>query len=157
MKKNNKGFTLIELLAVIVVLAILILLAMPKVTSMMEKARKNSFAVEASEIVKVAQTAYSDSILSGDDNVKSCFTVDQLISGGFLDKKKDEITGYVEFKQSDSTDAYIVIAEFNSNGYNISDKEENFDKNKNGKFTGEDAEKGTKTITTPGACKTTTE
>ena len=34
-KVNNKGFTLIELLAVIVILAILIMVAMPAVTSLM--------------------------------------------------------------------------------------------------------------------------
>ena len=42
MKNNKKGFTLVELLAVIVVLAIIILIAMPSVMSAMDKARRNA-------------------------------------------------------------------------------------------------------------------
>ncbi len=80
---NKKGFTLVELLAVIVVLAILILLAMPRVTTMMEKARVNSFVVEANEIMKVAQTAYNDKVFDDDSTSgPTCFTVDKIIDGG---------------------------------------------------------------------------
>lgn len=153
MKKNNKGFTLIELLAVIVVLAILILLAMPKVTSMMEKARKNSFAVEANEIVKIAQTAYSDKILEGTDAGSiTCFTVDQLIDDGYLDKKKNEITGYVKFSTANDSATYTIKSFFVSKGYYIDDT----DGEKNGKFVGGNSTKGTKTYTTPDDCTTTT-
>ena len=97
-KLSKKGFTLVELLAVIVVLAILVLLAMPRVTSMMEKARQNSFTVEANEIQKVAQTVYNDHLLSGTDDAKNgvaCYTVDELIDGGYLDKDKGEVVGAV--------------------------------------------------------------
>jgi len=93
MKKN--GFTLVELLAVIVVLAILVLLAMPRVTTMMENARINSFVVEGNELVKVAQTAFSDKELDNGEPLATpaCFTVDQLIDEGYLDKTKGEIRG----------------------------------------------------------------
>jgi prepilin-type N-terminal cleavage/methylation domain-containing protein len=97
MKKKN-GFTFIELLAVIVVLAILVLLAMPRVTTMMERARVNSFVVEANEIAKVAQTAYSDKVLDGDPNYNGntvCFTVDQLIKDGYLDKEAGDVRGVI--------------------------------------------------------------
>ena len=97
-KLSKKGFTLVELLAVIVVLAILVLLAMPRVTSMMEKARINSFTVEANEIQKVAQTVYNDHLLSGTDDASggiACYTVDALIDGGYLDKDKGEVIGAV--------------------------------------------------------------
>ena len=67
MKKNNnrKGFTLVELLAVIVILAVLALVAMPNVTRLMDNARKNSFTTEAMEFAKSAQTAYTNIQLSG--------------------------------------------------------------------------------------------
>ena len=69
MKKNNnhnrKGFTLVELLAVIVILAVLALVAMPNVTRLMDNARKNSFTTEAMEFAKSAQTAYTNIQLAG--------------------------------------------------------------------------------------------
>ncbi len=111
---NKKGFTLVELLAVIVVLAILILLAMPRVTTMMEKARVNSFVVEANEIMKVAQTAYNDKVF--DDDLTSgptCFTVDQLIDGGYLDKDKGEIRGAVVINASSTTTVYSYLSKEN--------------------------------------------
>ena len=108
---NKKGFTLVELLAVIVVLAILILLAMPRVTSMMEKARKNSFAVEANQIIKVAQTAYNDKVFDDDSTSgPTCFTVDQLIDGGYLDKDKGEIRGAVVINASSTTTVYSYLS-----------------------------------------------
>ena len=39
---NKKGFTLVELLAVIVILAVLALVAMPNVTRLMNDSRKNA-------------------------------------------------------------------------------------------------------------------
>ncbi len=62
---NRKGFTLVELLAVIVILAVLALVAMPNVTRLMENARKNSFTTEAEEFAKYAQTAYTNVQLAG--------------------------------------------------------------------------------------------
>lgn len=51
-KVNNKGFTLIELLAVIVILAILIMVAMPAVTSLMEKAKIGAFVTEGESLLR---------------------------------------------------------------------------------------------------------
>ena len=60
MKKNKKGFTLMELLAVIVILSVLILLAMPAVLRLMENAKKNAFKTEGQSLYKICQTAYTD-------------------------------------------------------------------------------------------------
>ncbi len=111
---NKRGFTLVELLAVIVVLAILVLLAMPRVTSMMEKARVNSFVIEANEIAKVAQTAYNDKVFDGElDNGPTCFTVDQLIDSGYLDKDKGEIRGAIVIDANDTTNIYSYLSKQN--------------------------------------------
>ena len=111
---NKRGFTLVELLAVIVVLAILVLLAMPRVTSMMEKARVNSFVVEANEIAKVAQTAYNDKVFDGElDDGLTCFTVDQLIDSGYLDKDKGEIRGAVVINAGTTTNVYSYLSKQN--------------------------------------------
>lgn len=51
MKMNKKGFTLIELLAVIVILAILLAMVIPKVSQYITNSRKDSFVATAKEII----------------------------------------------------------------------------------------------------------
>ena len=51
MKKSKKGFTLIELLAVIVILAILLAMVIPKVSQYITNSRKDSFVATAKEII----------------------------------------------------------------------------------------------------------
>ena len=66
MKKHRKkeGFTLIELLAVIVILSILILLAMPSVLRIMENARKNAWNAEVKSYIKAAQMAFTETTIA---------------------------------------------------------------------------------------------
>lgn len=93
--KNKKGFTLVELLAVIVVLAIIILIAMPSVLSSMEKARKNSFAVEANEVIRAAQTAYADAVMNGKASGNNICIPYNYLKNGFLEKHDDNYNGSV--------------------------------------------------------------
>ncbi len=93
--KNKKGFTLVELLAVIVVLAIIILIAMPAVLSSMEKARKNSFAVEANEVIRAAQTAYADAVMNGKASGNNVCIPYNYLKNGFLEKHDDNYNGSV--------------------------------------------------------------
>lgn len=55
MKNNKKGFTLIELLAVIVILAILLAIAIPKVTQYITKSRKDSLIVTAKDFINAVR------------------------------------------------------------------------------------------------------
>ncbi len=50
MKKKN-GFTLIELLAVIIILGILMIIAIPSVTNYISNSRKSAYVDTAKEIV----------------------------------------------------------------------------------------------------------
>lgn len=93
--KNKKGFTLVELLAVIVVLAIIILIAMPSVLSSMEKARKNSFAVEANEVIRAAQTAYADAVMNGKVSGNNICISYNYLKNGFLEKHDNNYNGSV--------------------------------------------------------------
>ena len=72
MKKLNKnGFTLIELLAVIVIMGILMMVAIPAMTRYIENSRKDTFLSTAKEYVNAARNMWaSDSLIcnTGDAN-----------------------------------------------------------------------------------------
>lgn len=54
MKKHN-GFTLIELLAVIVILGIIMMIAIPNVISTVEKQEKNTYISDANKLITMAK------------------------------------------------------------------------------------------------------
>ena len=113
MKKNNKGFTLIELLAVIVILAVLILVALPAVTNLMTRSRKAAFRTEALSMAREGvRLAYEANLVSGNSAVPPssgtvtpngivykvsggeylCMTFSDLVNKGYIEKSN--ITGY---------------------------------------------------------------
>ena len=49
--RNKKGFTLIELLAVIIILGILMIIAIPAVTEYISSSRKNAYITTASRYI----------------------------------------------------------------------------------------------------------
>ena len=55
MKMKNKGFTLIELLAVIIILGILMIIAIPSVTEYINNSRKSAYVATAKQIVSGAR------------------------------------------------------------------------------------------------------
>lgn len=60
--KNRKGFTLIELLAVIVILAILLAIAIPKVTQYISNSRKDSMISTAKNLADSVRTSITNEI-----------------------------------------------------------------------------------------------
>lgn len=54
MKKQN-GFTLIELLAVVVILGIIMMIAIPNVISTVEKQEKNTYVSDANKLITMAK------------------------------------------------------------------------------------------------------
>ena len=65
MKTNKKGFTLIELLAVIVILGILMMTAIPAVTRAIAKSRRNTYWQNMKSYAKSAATPFLDGEYSG--------------------------------------------------------------------------------------------
>ena len=66
-KMNAKGFTLIELLAVITIMGILMIVAIPAVTRTIENTRKSSFITTAQNYVNGAKNLWaSDNLKCGD-------------------------------------------------------------------------------------------
>ena len=59
-KKKKKGFTLIELLAVIIILGILMIIAIPSVTSYISNSRKNAYIDTAKELVAGARNKVNE-------------------------------------------------------------------------------------------------
>lgn len=131
---NKKGFTLVELLAVIVILAVLALVAMPNVTRLMNDSRKNAFITEVENFVTYAQTSYTNSQINGtitnsaDESLITgqtfnnasydyyCVSYAKLVSGGFIQKSNgDNYKGIFEiYMPTDGTSSKTVI--YMSNG-----------------------------------------
>ncbi len=67
--KNRKGFTLIELLAVITILGILMIVAIPAVSRTIENSRRNTFLSTAKEYANSVKTKYAaDEVRCGTDS-----------------------------------------------------------------------------------------
>lgn len=97
--KNNKGFTLVELLAVIAILSLLVILALPNVMSMFKEAKKNSFLTECKQIYKTAQNKWmNDSLFkTSEQTYKRCETC----SGKTLDLSgRKEIDFYITLNKA---------------------------------------------------------
>jgi len=79
-KLNNKGFTLVELLAVIVVLGIIMVIAIPNVMTTMENARIGTFKIYAQKVLTKAEEVYQSDVLLGniDAGGSTCYDFTDL-------------------------------------------------------------------------------
>ena len=71
-KLNKKGFTLIELLAVLVILVVIMAIAIPSVTSSIERSKQKEYDAKVKLIVSAAelcQDAYKNKFVSGYDRL----------------------------------------------------------------------------------------
>ena len=90
---NNHGFTLVELLAVIVVLAIVMLVAVQSVLPQMEKARRQTLALDAQTAIESANTYFMNLSLSSGKGFPSaegksnCVTIKTLVDNGYFSVK----------------------------------------------------------------------
>ena len=76
MKKinNKKGFTLIELLATILILAIIMMIAYPRVRKVIEESKRSAFLTTAKGILKASDNYYGlkiTEIISPEERIKN--------------------------------------------------------------------------------------
>ena len=110
---NRKGFTLVELLAVIAILAILVLVAVPNVLGMFNKAKKDTFLTEAKSIFKESASKYiSDNMHNSNEGNIYCKS--ETDSKNPLDMDIGNTYYYIE---KDSTGKTIKFVAWNSSGY----------------------------------------
>ena len=62
--KNNKGFTLIELLAVIVIMGVLMMVAIPQVTKYIENSKKDAYVETSKAYINAVRYALLNDELS---------------------------------------------------------------------------------------------
>ena len=115
--KKEKGFTLIELLAVIVLLAILMVVAVPKILNVIENSRKS--AAESS--IKLVKDAIKTQVTSGsimgtnftsDESGCYTFNFDDQTSGNAKElqlKNKEKITGTIKYCNGNFTNNTLAF------------------------------------------------
>ena len=115
---NNKGFTLIELLAVIVILGVLMIIAVPMVTKYIKQAKQDAFVDTAKNYINSARYGY----LNGDYTkpADTCTTLDSGNGGTIYIKFRyievEKTGGKSSFNKTIEQDESYVKIESTKNG-----------------------------------------
>ena len=124
--KNKKGFTLVELLAVIVILGVLLLIAVPSITGVIENSRKNSFVSSVNMVVdqiksqvsiaEIGDTIYNNVVEDEGHEKNNCYVDMTKVA---LDRGKLEADEAVAIITGTQTKSYTVYVN-GTRGYNLS-------------------------------------
>ena len=127
MKKiKNKAFTLIELLAVIVVLAIILAVAVPRVISVVENSRKEALKISVESLVrggkqiaKIEETSKTFTITNGAFVGESIPMTGTLPNSATIVIREDETVAIVA-----KTDKYCYIKDYDDEDMTLVDEED---------------------------------
>lgn len=119
--KNNKGFTLIELLAVIVILGVLMIIAVPMVTKYIKQAKQDAFIDTAKNYINSARYGYlNGDYVDPEATGGACATLDSGSGGNVYIKFRyievDKTGGKSSFNKKILQDKSYVRIESSSNG-----------------------------------------
>jgi type IV pilus assembly protein PilA len=116
--KNKKGFTLVELLAVIAILSILVVIALPNVINMFQGAKKGTFKTEVQQIMRQAESTW---VLEG--GADKCYYHKKSASDlSQLSLQGTELNYVVKINSSGAFTKVVVVSDeyaFNSATSNI--------------------------------------
>ena len=108
MKLNNKGFTLIELLAVIVILVTILMIAIPSITSSLERSKTKQLDAKKKLLESIADIYVGDN--RNKITTKPCYiTIDELYNKGYAtlqetqDPDGSKILGYIIYDGNNLT------------------------------------------------------
>ena len=121
---NKKGFTLIELLAVIIVLSVLVLLAVPAIANILRQGRDDASTINYDTVLNSAYSYVVGEEVSVDEEVK--IGVCELIRTGYL--KQDTKDGNGNLLNSED---YVTVTKvtYNSSNKYESGKEDKYYEN----------------------------
>lgn len=100
----KKGFTLVELLAVMILLGVVSLIAVPSIGKILNRSREKALESTKEELIKAAQKYYADNIRElPDDGSHKCLSVSEIEASGYISnddivdpKNLEKLTGYVK-------------------------------------------------------------
>ena len=128
--KNKKGFTLIELLAVIIILGVLMLVAIPSVTSYINNSRKSAYADTAANYIKGATNLVNEGqkvqcydedtlymIPVGHNKKVSCVALESGGQSPYNTTYKMAYVGVVYHNTSGSYDYYFTSVDGSGQGF----------------------------------------
>ena len=121
MKLNNKGFTLVELLGVIIILMAILYVAIPSLTSSVERSKRKQFEQKKELIISAGELYISDIKTT---KRKCKITLDKLKNEDYLSgitiinpfNDKEEIKGEVIYNK-DSADIYTFCMDNECDNY----------------------------------------
>lgn len=119
---NKKGFTLVELLVVIVILGVIMSIAIPSITSSIERSKDK----QKTQIIKLIESAGELYVDKHKNTVTPPITLNQLIEDGLITKEemkdpfneKSSLCGYISYTKS--TNEVTWVEQSGSKQYCIS-------------------------------------
>ena len=115
-RMNKKGFTLIELLAVILILGIIALIAIPTVNSILKESRTGAWKSTASQMTKAAENYFQLKQIKNQDYVVDFKTAEANNGKYFENETKTSAEKDVAAKPDSATAYKIMLAALSLKG-----------------------------------------
>ena len=93
----KRGFTLVELLAVLILLGVVSLIAIPSIGKILNRSREKARESTKNELIKAAKNYYADNIRElPDDGSHKCLSVSEIEESGYI--SNDDIAEFIDSK-----------------------------------------------------------